>query len=44
MVLIFNLILRVLPAMEHPEPSSKELLKSCAESAVSELGALHKLK
>lgn len=30
--------------MEHPEPSSKELLKSCAESAVSELGALHKLK
>lgn len=34
----------VLPAMEHPEPSSKELPKSCAESAVLQLGAAHKLK
>lgn len=34
----------VLPAMEHLEPSSKELPKSSAESAILELGALHKLK
>lgn len=34
----------VLPAMEHREPSSKELPESCAESALLELGALHKHK